>query len=106
MTATRDISNLVSIVLPVRDQGDHIRQVLGEYVAALDRANFDFEIIAVVNGKQRDSSREECESVAVADPRVRVHTTEQGGGGGPGEAGPPPEPGRLPVLHKLRSDPG
>ena len=81
MTATRDISNLVSIVLPVRDEGDHIRQVLGEYVAALDRANFDFEIIAVVNGKQRDSSREECESVAVADPRVRVHTTEQGGWG-------------------------
>jgi len=81
MTSPPDKSPQISIVLPVHNQGDHIADVLRSYLAVLQQAELDFELVLVVNGKQRDASLERCQEVAAADRRVRVHVTEKGGWG-------------------------
>jgi len=81
MTTFPDNSSLVSIVLPIRNQADHVATVLKDYLAVLERAAVNFELLPVVNGTQHDISLERCQEVAAANPRVRVHVTEKGGWG-------------------------
>jgi glycosyltransferase involved in cell wall biosynthesis len=72
--------DLVSVVLPVHNQADHIRQLVGEYVEALDRARLPYELILVPNGS-RDATERICGELAAALPAVRSASLERGGWG-------------------------
>ena len=72
--------HLISITLPVYNQGDHIRQVVEEYEAAIERIPNPHELILVVNNC-RDNSLEVCNALAEEHPSVRVIHSEQGGWG-------------------------
>lgn len=65
----------LSVLLPVRDAGVHLRAAL----ASLRRQSFpDFEIVAVDDGS-RDGSGEALDRAAVREPRLRVvHTGPRG----------------------------
>lgn len=70
-----------SIVLPVYNQGEHIGQVLEEFVSALSRVDFAYELLPVVNGPRRDNSLEICKSYEQRYPSIRTLCLEQGGWG-------------------------
>jgi glycosyltransferase involved in cell wall biosynthesis len=69
---------LVSVVLPVMNQAEHIAHVLGLFAAALDRAQIRYEIIPVVNASA-DNSMAECLRAAASNPAIRPF--EEAGGG-------------------------
>ncbi len=71
---------LVSIVLPVYNQADHIGPIVREYEDALARIHNPHECILVVNGC-RDDSLQVCQSLAQEYPAVRVLHSEKGGWG-------------------------
>jgi glycosyltransferase involved in cell wall biosynthesis len=75
---------LISIVLPVYNQADHIAQIVDEYEAVLERVPNPHELLLVVNGS-RDNSLEECQKLAEKynsdHGRVRVIFSEKGGWG-------------------------
>ncbi|MCL4534606.1 MAG: glycosyltransferase [Bacteroidetes bacterium] len=71
---------MVSIVLPVYNQADHIGSVIEEYQEALVRVPVLCECILVVNGS-RDNSLSVCSSLAEKYPNVRVVHSERGGWG-------------------------
>ncbi|MDZ4765626.1 MAG: glycosyltransferase family 2 protein [Chloroflexota bacterium] len=77
-------NRLISIVLPVYNQADHITAIVDEYAAALARIPNPYEILLVVNGS-RDHSLAVCEDLAAkySDPTrlVRVLHSEKGGWG-------------------------
>src|SRR5437667_116387 len=58
---------LVSIVLPVHNQADHIRAVVEEYREALRRVPDRYEILLVPNGC-RDDSAAVCGALAAEAP--------------------------------------
>jgi len=70
---------LASIVLPVYNQADHIRSVLDEYVAQLDRWHIKYELLPVINGPRRDNSLEICREHQ--HPSVRTLCLDHGGWG-------------------------
>lgn len=72
---------LVSVVLPVYNQADHIEGVINEYRQALRKANVSFELIVVVNGIQKDDSLGICQRMAAQDDVVRPVSIEEGGWG-------------------------
>ncbi len=76
--------SLISIVLPVYNQADHIGAIVEEYAAMLARIPNPTEIILAVNGS-RDASLKVCTALAEkhTDParRVRVAHSERGGWG-------------------------
>lgn len=72
--------SLVSIVLPVYNQGDHLVEVLAEYESALARLPIPHEYLLVVNAC-RDDSLETSEGLADRYRAVRVIHSEQGGWG-------------------------
>ncbi len=72
---------LVSIVLPVYKQADHIAEIVNGYDAALSRAGLRFEIVLVVNGSPRDGSRAACDTLARANGHVAVYEEALGGWG-------------------------
>lgn len=72
--------NLVSVVMPVHNQADHIRGVVAEYEAALDRLRTPHELVLVVNGC-RDDSLAVCQGLAKEYPSVRVVHRVKGGWG-------------------------
>jgi glycosyltransferase involved in cell wall biosynthesis len=76
--------NLISIILPVYNQADHIGAIVDEYAAILARIPNPLEILLVVNGS-RDHSLDECQRIAAryTDPRklVRVAHSVKGGWG-------------------------
>ena len=74
-------ARLASIVLPVCNQADHIGSVLEEYVSALSRLDFEYELLPVVNGPRRDASLEVCEALQSRFPAIRTICIEQGGWG-------------------------
>jgi glycosyltransferase involved in cell wall biosynthesis len=71
---------LLSVVLPVYNQADHLEEVVGEYRAALDRVPRAREIILVPNGC-RDLSVEICQRLAAAHADVRTEPSERAGWG-------------------------
>lgn len=71
---------LISIVLPVHNQADHIGGVVAEYGQAIGQIRADSEIILVPNGC-RDDSEAVCDALAREMPAVRVVPSAQGGWG-------------------------
>ena len=73
-------SVLVSIVLPVYNQADHIGSLVREYEASLQQLPFPHELLLVVNGC-RDRSLEVCQELATSYDTVRVLSSAEGGWG-------------------------
>jgi hypothetical protein len=71
---------LVSIVLPVHNQADHIAEIVGAYAEALAELPRDYELILVPNAC-RDDSVAICRRLADDDARIRVVELELGGWG-------------------------
>ena len=71
---------LVSVVLPVYNQADHIADVVQQYEEILSRLPTRHETLLVVNGS-RDASLEVCQALADIYPSVRVIASAQGGWG-------------------------
>lgn len=71
---------LISIVLPIYNQADHVRNVVQEYEEALARVTNPHEFILVVNGC-RDRSLDICRDLTKQYPSVRVISTEKAGWG-------------------------
>jgi glycosyltransferase involved in cell wall biosynthesis len=68
----------LSVVLPCRNQADHIERVLRSYAAPL--AGLDYELVVVPNACS-DRTAEIARAVAAGDPRVRVVENPEGGWG-------------------------
>jgi glycosyltransferase involved in cell wall biosynthesis len=73
-------ADLVSIVLPVYRQADHIDQIVRGYDQALARVRSPYEFILVINGGG-DPSLEVCQALAKELSSVRVIHSELGGWG-------------------------
>lgn len=71
---------LISVVLPVYNQADHLRAIVEEYEAALGRIAARHELIIVPNGC-RDQSVAISLALAEEYPAVRVAVSERGGWG-------------------------
>lgn len=71
---------LISVVLPVHNQADHVGEVVRAYAGALDKIPNPREIILVPNACT-DSSVEVCLALAREYPFVRVKEAERGGWG-------------------------
>jgi len=71
---------LISIVLPIYNQADHVSSIVQEYEEALTRVQNPHELILVVNGC-RDNSLETCRVLADRYPSVRVIHSEKSGWG-------------------------
>jgi glycosyltransferase involved in cell wall biosynthesis len=71
---------LISIVLPVHNQADHIVDVLGEYESGLREVPVPHEYVLVVNGCT-DRSLEVCRSFAEGHEGAKVVHTERPGWG-------------------------
>ncbi len=72
--------HLISVVLPVYNQADHIAEIIEEYVTVVSRIPDPVEFLLVVNGC-RDNSLEVCNKLAEKYPCVRVIFSEKGGWG-------------------------
>jgi glycosyltransferase involved in cell wall biosynthesis len=72
--------SLVSIVLPVHNQADHIVAVLEEYESALAEVAVPHEYVLVVNGST-DRSLEICRNFADRNGAARVIHSERAGWG-------------------------
>lgn len=73
-------SQLVSIILPVCNQADHIEPIINEYVSALQKVQSAYEIILVTNGC-RDNSIEVCKQLSEKNSSIRtVESPEPGWG--------------------------
>jgi glycosyltransferase involved in cell wall biosynthesis len=70
----------LSIVLPCRDQEDHIEAVFRSYTATLRSIRYSYELIAVPNDCS-DHTPEIVASLSAADPTIRVVENPSGGWG-------------------------
>jgi glycosyltransferase involved in cell wall biosynthesis len=71
---------LLSVVLPVHNQADHVRDIVADYAAALERLPTAYELVLVPNAC-RDTTAEVCATLAAELPTVRVADCERGGWG-------------------------
>jgi glycosyltransferase involved in cell wall biosynthesis len=71
---------LVSIVLPVHNQGDHVETVVEDILDRLDPIPASSELLLVVNGCT-DHTADVCARLASTHERVRVETSDAGGWG-------------------------
>ncbi len=69
----------VSVILPVRNQGDHIGKVGEMFRNALDELGRTYELIFVVNGST-DQTLELCKEMAGRFPQVKVVESQPGWG--------------------------
>ncbi len=72
--------SLVSIILPVYNQEDHIASIVREYLPVLDRLPLKYELLLVTNNC-RDRSPELCRELAAQYSAVRAVDTKTGGWG-------------------------
>lgn len=72
--------SLISIVLPVHNQEDHISRIIEDYIPALSKVPGSFEIILVTNAC-RDRSPEVCKQLTERYSQVRHIDTKHGGWG-------------------------
>ena len=77
MTST---PGLISIILPVHNQADHIEQLIREFVAELGKVPAPCELMLVENGS-RDNSLNVCQELAAELSCVKVITTKKSGWG-------------------------
>lgn len=70
----------LSVILPCRNQADHIAEVLERYFAPLERTGRDFELVVVPNACT-DRTEQRVAEIAARDPRVRVVPNPPGGWG-------------------------
>jgi glycosyltransferase involved in cell wall biosynthesis len=73
-------TQLISIVLPIHNQADHLRPVVEDFVRALARLPVPYELLLVVNGS-RDASIEVARELAGAFAPVRAIESIPGGWG-------------------------
>lgn len=71
---------LLSIILPVYNQGDHLRAIVADYERELARVPASHELLLVVNGSRDDSLQVARELESEYGP-VRVSHSERGGWG-------------------------
>lgn len=71
---------LLSIVLPIYNQADHIVAIVDEYEEALQRVQHPHELLLVVNGS-RDASLAICQQLAERYPAVQALHSTLGGWG-------------------------
>jgi glycosyltransferase involved in cell wall biosynthesis len=71
---------MISLILPCRNQADHIGQVLARYLETLESLETSFELVVVPNAST-DGTREVVEGLARHDPRVRSVDNPEGGWG-------------------------
>lgn len=69
---------MISLILPVYNQADHVADVVREYRTAMEKLPDNYEIILVPNGC-RDDSVGICQSLTGSN--IRVSTSEIGGWG-------------------------
>jgi glycosyltransferase involved in cell wall biosynthesis len=97
--------SLVSLVLPCRNQADHIGDLLPRFVRALAATGVDFEVIAVPNNC-RDRTPAIVAELACREPRLRVIPQEIGGWGRAVRAGlDAARGGVLAYTNAARTDP-
>jgi glycosyltransferase involved in cell wall biosynthesis len=72
---------MASVILPVYNQADHIQSVLQEYLTALKRLDFAYELLPVVNGPRRDKSLDICREMQQQYPQIRIQCIDEGGWG-------------------------
>src|SRR5262245_65265702 len=70
----------LSIVLPCRDQGDHIAPVLDAFRETLEPARRPYELVVVPNACT-DDTENIVASLAARDERVRMVALREGGWG-------------------------
>lgn len=70
----------VSVVLPVHNQADHLRELLIQYVTVLDRLPFPYELILVANACT-DDSPEIVRELAGRYGQIRLIDTDRKGWG-------------------------
>jgi hypothetical protein len=73
-------ADLVSLVLPCRNQADHIGAVLPRYLGPLETLGLPFELVVVPNAST-DATEAVVREFAARDPRVRVAVNPGGGWG-------------------------
>ncbi len=71
---------MLSVILPCRNQADHIGAVLRRYLAPLEALGEPFELVVVPNAST-DRTQAVVEELAAADDRVRVVPNPRGGWG-------------------------
>lgn len=71
---------LISIILPIHNQADHIGKIIQGYEKELVRLKNPYEIILVVNAS-KDNSLEICQALAQRYNSIRLMHSEQGGWG-------------------------
>jgi glycosyltransferase involved in cell wall biosynthesis len=73
-------ANLVSVVIPVYNQADHIERIVHEFEGELAKFPGTWEMILVVNGS-RDGSSEVCAQLARENPSIHSIDSDRGGWG-------------------------
>lgn len=73
-------SSLLSVVLPCRNQADHIGEVLARYVTCFDAAGLNYELIVVPNAST-DGTADAVRALGKVNPRLRVVESALGGWG-------------------------
>lgn len=71
---------MISLVLPCRNQADHIGSLLPRYLRALETLGTPFEIVVVPN-QSRDATQAVVEDLARTDSRLRIVPLAEGGWG-------------------------
>lgn len=71
---------LLSLILPVQNQADHISRILVSYIETLDEMIESFELIPVVNAST-DESEKIIRAMAEQDERIRPQVTPERGWG-------------------------
>ncbi len=71
---------LVSIILPVHNQADHIGEIVQGYINGLSQFIKEYELILVLNACT-DNSFTICQDLSNKDPRIKLVQTEEPGWG-------------------------
>jgi hypothetical protein len=74
------IQDMMSLILPCRNQADHIGNILPLYLAPLESVGMPFELVVVPNASS-DATQEIVEELARRDKRIRVVPNPAGGWG-------------------------
>src|SRR3979490_2852708 len=92
---------LVSLVLPVHNQGEHNRSIVEGYIDGLEALPIRHEIILVINGST-DESQAVCEALAAEFDGVQTIALDKRGWGRAIRAGVTAARGDLPASSNSR----